>query len=137
MCVWGRLTNKKKFSRGWVKDWKREKGLVPRRPRYRVQWTDTANRDLESIVDFIAQDNVNAAIEVLNNIRKTASTLQAMPKRGRVVPELAEFGLRIYHEILFAPWRIIYRISSTNVFVIGVVDSRRNLEDILLERLLR
>ncbi len=110
---------------------------MPRRRRYRVLWTPTATRDLESIVDFMVRDNVNAAIQVLDKIRKVASKLQAMPNRGRIVPELEEFGLRIYREILTPPWRIIYKVSDPKVYVMAVIDSRRNVEDILLDRLIR
>lgn len=110
---------------------------MPGRRRYRVEWTYTADQDLEAIVEFIAQDNVNAAIQVLDRIRNRASKLETMPQRGRVVPELREFGLQLYREVISSPWRIIYRISSQNVFVVAVIDSRRNVEDILLDRLTR
>jgi len=88
-------------------------------------------------VAFIALDNVNAASQTLQKIRKAASTLQAMPHRGRIVPELKEFGIHIYHEIISPPWRIIYRISDPSIFVMAVIDSRRNVEDILLDRFIR
>lgn len=88
-------------------------------------------------MEFIAYDNVNTAIQVLTRIRKAASTLQTMPQRGRIVPELKEFGIYIYREIISSPWRIIYRISEAKVFVMAVIDSRRNVEDILLDRLIR
>ncbi|HTN73044.1 MAG TPA: hypothetical protein VMO00_18330 [Methylomirabilota bacterium] len=54
-----------------------------------------------------------------------------------MAPELGDVGLRIYREILCSPWRIIYRIADPNLFVMLVIDSRRNVEDILLERLTR
>jgi toxin ParE1/3/4 len=38
---------------------------------------------------------------------------------------------------LCTPWRIIYRIATPSVFVMTVIDGRRNVEDILLERLTR
>ena len=110
---------------------------MERRQTNKVRWTDAASQDLESIVRFIARDDSSAAIQVLNKICKAASKLKTLPERGRVVPELAEFGLRIYREILCPPWRIIYRISDSIVFVITVIDSRRNVEDILFERLTR
>jgi toxin ParE1/3/4 len=110
---------------------------VPRRRKYRVQWTQPAGQDLESIVDFIARDNLPNALQVLRKIQRTAAALERMPERGRIVPELAEVGLRLYHEILCAPWRIIYRIVGPSVFVMTVIDGRRNVEDILLERLTR
>jgi plasmid stabilization system protein ParE len=110
---------------------------VPRRRKYRVQWTQPAGQDLESIVEFIARDNIANALQVLRKIQGTAASLEKMPERGRIVPELAEVGLRLYHEILSPPWRIIYRIVGPTVFVMTVIDGRRNVEDILLERLTR
>jgi toxin ParE1/3/4 len=110
---------------------------VPRRQKYRVQWTQPAGQDLESIVEFIARDNIAYALQVLRKIQGAAATLERMPERGRIVPELAEVGMRLYHEILCPPWRIIYRIVGPTVFVMTVIDGRRNVEDILLERLTR
>jgi len=110
---------------------------VQKRQRYKVRWTHAASQDLESTVEFIARDNITNALQVLNILRKTAATLKTLPQRGRLVPELAEIGLRLYREILCTPWRIIYRISGANVFVMVVIDGRRNVEDILLERLAR
>jgi len=36
-----------------------------------------------------------------------------------------------------APYRLVYRVASRDVFVLALVDGRRDLEDILFERLLR
>ncbi len=110
---------------------------MPRKPKYKVHWTHTADRDLESIVEFIARDDTKADSRILQRIRIAASGLGTIPRRGRIVPELEEFSLRIYREILSPPWRIICRISGYDVFVMAVIDSRRNVEDILLERLIR
>ncbi len=110
---------------------------MPRKPKYKIHWTHTSDRDLESIVEFIARDDTEAASRILQRIRKAASGLGTIPRRGRIVPELEEFSLRIYREILSPQWRIIYRISGYDVFVMAVIDSRRNVEDILLERLIR
>ncbi len=110
---------------------------MPRKPKYKVHWTHTADRDLEAIVEFIARDDTEAASRILQRIRKAASGLETIPRRGRIVPELEEFSLLIYIEIISPRWRFIYRISGYDVFVMAVIDSRRNVEDILLERLIR
>ena len=88
-------------------------------------------------MEFMAREDVSAATQVLKRIRTAAAKLMTLPERGRIVPELGEVGLRIYREILCPPWRIIYRIDNLNLFVMAVIDSRRNVEDILLERLTR
>ncbi len=82
-------------------------------------------------------DDFNAAVQLLNKVRKVPSKLQFIFNNGRIVPELKEFSLRIYREILTPPWRIIYKISGLDVYVMAVIDSRRNVEDILLDRMIR
>lgn len=106
------------------------------KPKYDVQWADTAEKDVESIVGYIANDNVDEALRVLEVIRGKAAALNRFPDRGRVVPELKEQGITLYRELVFSPWRLLYRISGTTVYVLAVFDSRRNLEDILLNRFL-
>jgi toxin ParE1/3/4 len=105
--------------------------------KHKVLWTLAAKQDLESIVDFFARDNPNAARSILQILRKRAATLKNFPERGRIVPELADLGLRLYRELLITPLRMVYRISITTVYVMMVIDGRRNAEDLLLERLVR
>ncbi len=105
--------------------------------RYRVMWTETAVRDLEEIVSYIARDSKQQATKVLKKIRGKSATLRSIPSRGRVVPELVELGLRNWCELIVSLWRIIYRIEGRFVFVDSVLDGRRDVEDILMQRLLR
>ena len=102
-----------------------------------VVWTRTAEADLEGIVDFIADDSADAALAVFTRIRERAATLNNFPDKGRVVPELHQHGIVQYREVILSPWRIIYRVEGSMVYVTAVFDSRRNLEDLLLERLSR
>ncbi len=105
--------------------------------KYTVQWTAAAARDLESTVRYIAEESPQQAPIVLQKVRERASTLTAMPERGRIVPELKLHGILLYRELIITPWRLIYRIADHKVYVYAVIDSRRNLEDILLARLIR
>ena len=104
--------------------------------KYQVHWTNIAEKDLIGIVEFIAQDNLANAIKVFENIKKTAASLRQFPVRGRIVPELKDQGIILYRKLIVAPWRIIYRISAKKVYVLSVIDSRRNIEDILFHRLI-
>jgi len=105
--------------------------------RFEVLWTETAIRDLEQIVDYVEQDAPMAAQRIFDSIAESSRTLDLMPLRGRIVPELARFEITIYRELIIPPHRLIYRVSADSVLVVGVFDSRRNLEDILLGRFLR
>jgi plasmid stabilization system protein ParE len=104
--------------------------------KYGVLWTKAAEQDLVNIIDYIARDGLERAIEILHAIRVSASGLAAMPARGRIVPELKVHGISTYRELVITPWRLIYRTEGKNVIILTVIDGRRNLEDILLDRLL-
>jgi addiction module RelE/StbE family toxin len=99
-----------------------------------VSWTSVAKDDLRLIVDYLSLDNPTKADEVIQLIRVQTQKLQELPARGRIVPELRFCGVLLYRELIVSPWRIIYRIDGENIWVLAVIDSRRNVEDILLER---
>jgi len=103
--------------------------------KYGVLWTKTAEQDLGNIIDYIVRDGLDRALEILLAIRSTASGLATMPDRGRIVPELKVHGISTYRELVISPWRLIYRTEGKNVIILSVIDGRRNLEDILLDRL--
>ncbi|WP_428353408.1 type II toxin-antitoxin system RelE/ParE family toxin [Methyloprofundus sp.] len=104
---------------------------------YNIIWAKTANEDLIEIIQFIKFDSPNAAKNILNKIKKTASSLDSFPQRGRVVPELKEQGIFQYQELIIQSWRMIYRVSSSTVYVLSIIDARRNVEDVLLNRFIR
>ncbi len=103
---------------------------------YDVRWSETAEKDLIDIILYIAEDSPSHAYEVFKKIKRKASSLHAFPNRGRIVPELLAQGITQYRELIVVPWRLIYRISERRVYVLSVLDSRRNIEDILLTRLI-
>ena len=104
---------------------------------YQVSWTHTAQQDLTEIIDYIAQDSVDDALAILHKLETKAALLIALPNRGRVVPELLHTGVSQYRELISAPWRIVYRVESRQVLIMAVLDSRRDLQTVLLNRLAR
>ena len=93
--------------------------------------------DLEEIVSFIAKHSPENARRILVRLRQKAASLETSPERGRMVPELASFGIRVFRELIVKPYRILYRVQIDSVLVLALVDARRDLETILLERLIR
>ena len=102
---------------------------------YEVVWSNRAVTDFEHMIEYIARDGPSNAIQVFKKIKEKASSLYTFPERGRVVPELQAQGVRQYRDLIIAPWRVVYRISERSVYVLCVLDSRQNIEDILLQRL--
>jgi len=102
---------------------------------YEVIWSNVAENDLRRIIEYIADDSPTTALQILKKIKQKSTSLYKFPERGRIVPELRDQGILQYREIIISPWRILYRISENHVYVLSVLDSRRNIEDILLNRL--
>ena len=104
---------------------------------YQVKWTSNAKEDLLDIVGYIKKENVNAARNVYERIKEKAQSSNMFPLRGRVLPELQKEGITIYRELIAHPWRIIYKIENKTVYIMAVFDSRQNVEELLLQKLLR
>ena len=104
--------------------------------QFEVIWTKNAEFDLESIIEYIKTDSLQKAKNIFFEIKKECANLYYFPERKRIVPELQQIGILKYREIIHKRWRIIYKIDNTKVYVLLVVDSSRNLEDILFQRLI-
>ena len=102
---------------------------------YKIRWAGIAEEDLTCIVSYIAEDSLTNARAIFEKIKEKASSLNEYPERGRIIPELQDQGIFLYRELIVTPWRILYRISGKNVYILSVLDSRQNVEDILLKKL--
>ena len=105
--------------------------------RREVLWTETAQADLEHVVSFIAEDDIASALAVAERVQRRYETQGQHPERGRVVPELRAMGTPTHRELIEGPWRIVYRYDERGVSVVSVLDGRRDLSSLLLERLVR
>lgn len=105
---------------------------------FRVFLTDDAARDLEDLYDYLESHDAPAkADHVLAQIEKRFTSLSENPLRGTYPQELLALGLREYREIFFKPYRIIYRITAENVYVLLIADGRRDMQALLQRRLLQ
>ena len=102
-----------------------------------VLWTKSAEYDLESIIQYLKLDSVSIAKEIFFELIKECENLYYFPQRKRVVPELQQIGIFKYREIIYKRWRVIFKIEDKKVYILLVVDTSRNLEDILFQRLIK
>lgn len=79
---------------------------------YRLIYTKPAERDLEEIVRFIAQDNVRAAHEVGLALAELAESLTGFPLRGTVLR--GRIGV---HKVVQAPYVVLYRVDQERQMV--------------------
>jgi toxin ParE1/3/4 len=102
-----------------------------------IVWTKTAKSDLKEIISYIAEDSVKIALEKSDLIEDRVASLRFNPDIGRKIPELEEYNDMAYKEIVVYPWRVVYQVKTGKLFVLMVLDGRRNLQDILFKRLMR
>ena len=103
--------------------------------KYFVKWTAPAREDVNEIIDYISKTNTNYAIKILDKIEEATKNLDKFPDRFRIVPELEEYGYFLYRDVTVEYWRIIYKIENDFVYIMLVIDGRRNLEDLLLKKM--
>lgn len=106
--------------------------------RFTLVWSETARKDLEAILEYVAlHDSADRAVALYDNLRGRIGSLVRFPRRARIVPELKVVGLTDFRELLVAPYRIFFRLDGRTVVLLGVLDGRRDLGELLIERALR
>lgn len=105
--------------------------------KFKVLLTEGAEQDLESIYDYIAEfDCVANANYVLDQLMTIVERLSHQPERGNYPKELIALGIKEYRQVLFKPYRVIYRVIGKQVVIYLIVDGRRDMQSLLERRLL-
>ncbi|PHO11136.1 plasmid stabilization protein [Malaciobacter canalis] len=104
---------------------------------FEVIWTKSAEFDLESIIEYIKTDSIETAKKIFFAIKEECNNLYYFPQKKRIVPELQQIGILKYIEVIYQRWRVIYKIENEKAYILLMVDSSRNLEDILFQRLIK
>ena len=104
--------------------------------KYSVIISRPAELDLLEIVNYYESRNKRFAVELYKRIKSRILELVEIPDRGRQVPELERQGIENYRELIEGNYRIVYSVTALRVIVHSIVDSRRNLEEILIKKIL-
>jgi len=102
---------------------------------YKVSLTQSALNDLYAINDYyLAQVSDKIAGNVINKIQASIQSLKDLPERGTIPTELSATGMTRYRQILSSVYRIIYRIEDKNIYIVMVIDGRRDVVTALTRR---
>jgi len=105
--------------------------------KFAVVLSPAAATDLLEIHDYISENDApSKADHVIDKIEEAVRGLEHFPARGSLTKELLALGIRSYRETYFKPYRIVYEVSAKQVDVYLIADGRRNLQTLLLNRLL-
>lgn len=102
--------------------------------KFRIRYTWDAVNDLDSIFDYISEDNRTAAVKTLARIEKTILNLRDNPRVGTVV-SANDFSLNEsrYRKIIVKPYIIFYRIGDNEIYISRVLHSRQEWIHLLFE----
>lgn len=105
--------------------------------KFEVLLTEGAERDLEAIHDYISEfDCMANANYVLDEMMDVVDSLSKFPERGSHPKELVGLGIKEYRQTFFKPYRVIYRVTGSQVIIYLIADGRRDMQSALARRLL-
>ncbi|GHV53262.1 plasmid stabilization protein [Deltaproteobacteria bacterium] len=86
----------------------------------RVIWSVVAERDLNAIVEYIAQDNIHAALDMDELLRNSAAGLGIFPNQGRAgrIPGTRELLVR-------KQYILVYRVVDDAVEIVTALHTSR------------
>lgn len=87
--------------------------------KYRVNISRQAQNDLEHIFYYIADDSVNNAADFIFQLEGKIYSLEIFPDRNPLIPENEFFGTD-YRHLIHKKYRIVYRISGNDVFILRI-----------------
>jgi plasmid stabilization system protein ParE len=92
----------------------------------KVYWTDTAEKHLDSIYNYIVQHSELYAKKTVDRLTKKSIQIADFPLSGRIVPE---FEMDQIREVFDGPYRIIYHLKPDQIDVIAVLHGYRNVKN--------
>jgi toxin ParE1/3/4 len=106
--------------------------------KYTVQLISDAEEDISEIFTYIyLSDSQEKAEQIVLKIEEACSGLIDPSDRGHFPPELERIGVLEYREIHFKPYRIVYQIQKSEVYIHCILDGRRDLQELLEKRVIR
>jgi plasmid stabilization system protein ParE len=92
------------------------------------QLTPSAQRDVDGITDFIADDNVEAALRVHDALEEAFRHLAEMPAMGHTREDLTERPVKFWSVYSYL---VVYDPASSPLTVVAVLHGARDVENIL------
>lgn len=91
--------------------------------KFKVEITETAEKDVAEIWEYIAQDKPDAETAFIIRLEEQIGTLEHFPQRCPLVPENEWLGAA-YRHLLYGNYRTIFKIVrlSSNYFIFFICE---------------
>ena len=104
-----------------------------------IEWTPDGVDSLVEILDYYKDKaGENTANNIYKKILKEIELLEVEEIRTKLTQELKDIGINDIYELSINPWKVYYKISTDNknIFILFILDGRRNLEEILISKVI-
>ena len=99
---------------------------------------ESAQADLVALRSYIVKNfSVTTWQATYAKLKLAIRNLARFPQLGGIPDELESLNLTQYRQILSGMNRIIYEVRQDAVYIHLIIDTRRDLKDVLMQRLLR
>ena len=105
----------------------------------RIDWAPDGVDSLLEILDYYKDKaGENIANNIYMKILKEIELLEVEEIRTKQTQELKDIGINDVYELSINPWKVYYKISADNknIFILFILDGRRNLEEILISKVI-
>jgi len=103
-----------------------------------VVLSEPALTDLLDINDYyLCEVSDRVAGKIIDGLEAAVNNLAEFPDKGSIPKELLSLGIRQYRRVIEKPYRIIYETFADKIVVHAILDGRRDMESLLMQRILR
>jgi len=90
--------------------------------------TSTAQRHIEAIGEFVAAENIDAALKIYDAFEAAFAMLGAMPEMGHSRQDLTDRPLKFWNVFSYL---IVYEPSTNPPTIVAVLHGARDVEQVL------
>ena len=104
-----------------------------------IEWTPDGVDSLNEILEYYKdRAGGNTADSIYDKIIKEIELLKMEKIKTRKTRELTDIGIYDVYELTVKPWKVYYKIRNDDkvICILFVLDSRRNLEEILMSKVI-
>ena len=102
-----------------------------------ILWSQDSGDELLEIISYIKNNTGKMTAEkIYKKITDEVKRISFNATGRRIAPMLKQFGITDIHQFTVNPWVIYYRIEKNVMKIISIIDSRRNLEEMLYKKII-
>ena len=105
----------------------------------KIEWTPDGVDSLNEILEYyVFRAGENVANNIYEKIIKEIELLKTEELKTKQTQELKDIGIHDVYELVVTPWKVYYKIKNNDkkVYILFVLDSRRNIEEILISKVI-